>query len=232
VKIPPPVGANSFQAARNSEYLVAVEDIRKRGWRSALRSSHERLDAGQAREAASSSEKPACQRGCWYCCYLKVGVRPEEAFAIVEHVRDHFAAPQAREVREAVAANARIMRQASRADQLTATLKCAFLRDGACSIYEVRPARCRAFHAVNLRGCQDSYERPHDDSILTSFVPAMFTAAEAQREGYDAALRGGGFDSAIYEMNTALDECLTDPRPLQRFERGKPAFSRAVPGDS
>lgn len=230
--MPPPVGANSFQAARNSEYVIAVDQIRASGWRSALRASHARLDAGQSREAASSPEKPACQRGCWFCCYLKIGVRPQEAFAIVEHVRDHFAAPEAREIRAAVAANARIMRQASRADQLTATLKCAFLRDGACSIYEVRPARCRAFHAVNVRGCQDSYEHPDDLSILTSFVPAMFTASEAQRAGFDAALRDGGFDSATYEMNTALDECLTDTRPLQRFERRKPAFARAVPGDT
>lgn len=232
MRIPLPPGASPFQAARDSEYVIAVEQVRTRGWRSALRASHERLDAGQSREAARSSEKPACQRGCWYCCYLKVGVRPEEAFAIVEFIRNHFAAPLAREVRATVAANARIMRQASRADQLTATLKCAFLRDGACSIYEVRPARCRAFHAVDLRGCQESYEHPQDDSVLTSFVPAMFTASEAQRAGYDAALRTGGFDGTTYEMNTALDECLTDPRPLQRFERGKPAFARAVPGDS
>jgi len=230
--MPPVADPNEFQAARSTEYAIAVEQVRAHGWRRALRDSHARLDEGQARAAASSSEQPACQRGCWYCCYLKVGVRPEEAFAIVAYVRDNFTAPRAREVRAAVAANARIMRQASRADQLTATLKCAFLLDGACSIYAARPARCRSYHAVNLRGCQDSYAQPDNLDILTSFVPAMFTAAEAQREGYDAALRTAGFDGAVYEMNTALDECLTDPRPLQRFERGKAAFSRAVPGGS
>jgi len=222
----------AFEAASREEYTVAVGDIRKYGWRRALQASQDRLDAELAEAEADAVEKPACRSGCWFCCYLKVGVRAEEAFSIVDFVRNRFTRERSQETRRAIAANARIMRRATPADQLTARLKCAFLIDGACSIYEVRPARCRTHHAVEVERCQVLFEQPGNLNILTSYVPRIFTAGEAHRGGYDAAARDSGFDTTIYEMSTALDECLTDSRPLRRFESGRRAFSRAVPGDT
>lgn len=226
-----PAAENSFQAAQRKEYTIAIEEIRSRGWRRAARGSLDRLDRSLAAAAATAGEKPACRVGCWYCCYLKVGVRPEEAFAIVDFIRETFTPERSRELREAVAANAKVMRRSTDAEQLAATLKCPFLVDGACSIYEVRPARCRTYHAVNVKGCQDTFEQPLNMDILTSFVPEIFTAGEAHREAYGAAIRESGLDTTVYELNTALDECLTDSRPTRRFEKGKPAFARSVPGD-
>jgi len=226
------IGETAFQVARKKEYTVAVEEIGRCGWRRAAQASLARLDESLATAAAVASEKPACRVGCWYCCYLKVGVRPEEAFAIVEYVRGHFTQARSKEIREAVATNARVMRHSTPAEQLVATLKCAFLVDGACSIYEVRPARCRTFHAVNVKGCQESFEQPLNLNILNSFIPELFAAGEAHRDAYNTAVREQGLDTTVYEMNTALDECLTDSHPIRRFEKGKPAFSRAVPGDT
>ena len=227
-----PAGEAAFEAARRREYTIAVDEIKRRGWRHAIRASNDRLDESLSVAAAASKEKPACREGCWYCCYLKVGVRPEEAFSIVDFVREHFTPEQSREIRAAVAANAKVMRQLPAPERLMAALKCPFLRDGGCSIYEVRPARCRSFHAVDVSGCQQSYEQPRNLDILNSFVPEIFTAGEAHRDAYNTAVRTLGLDAAVYEMNTALEECLTDPRPLRRYEKGRPAFSRSVPGDA
>ena len=226
-----PAEENSFQAAQRKEYTIAIDEIRSRGWRRAARSSLDRLDQSLAAAAATAGEKSACRVGCSYCCYLKVGARPEEVFAIVDFVRENFTPERSKELREAVAANARIMRRSTAAEQLAATLKCPFLVDGACSIYEVRPARCRTYHAVNVKGCQDTFEQPSNMNILNSFVPEIFTAGEAHREAYGAAIRESGLDTTVYELTTALDECLTDSRPIRRFEKGKPAFARSVPGD-
>lgn len=230
--MPAPVGAAAFKAARSKEYTVAVDEIRQRGWRRAAQASQSRLDESLSAAAAASNEKSACRVGCWYCCYLKVGVRPEEAFTIVEYVREHFTQERSKEIREAVTSNARFMRRATPAEQLVASLKCPFLADGACSIYEVRPARCRSFHAVNLKGCQESFEQPQNLNILSSFVPEIYTAGEAHLDACNTAMRENGLDATVYEMNTALAECLTDSAPIRRFENGKPAFIRGMPGDS
>ena len=229
--MPVPAAESAFEAARSREYTIAVDEIRRRGWRQATQSSHDRLDERLSAAAAAASEKPACRVGCWYCCYLKVGVRPEEAFTIVDFIREHFTAERSKELREAVAANAKIMRQLPPAERLLAALKCPFLLDGACSIYEVRPARCRSFHAIDVRGCQESFEQPRNLNILTSFVPEVYATGEAHHDACSTAMRTLGLDASVYELNTALDECLTDTRPLRRFERGKPAFIRSVPGD-
>jgi Fe-S-cluster containining protein len=229
--MPVAAGQSAFEAARSREYTIAVDEIRRRGWRQATQSSHDRLDERLSAAAAAATEKLACRAGCWYCCYLKVGVRPEEAFAIVEFVRGRFSQERSRELRAEVAANAKVMRQLPAAERLVAALKCPFLLDGQCSIYEVRPARCRSFHAIDVKGCQESFEQPSNLNILTSFVPEVFAIGEAHHDACSTAMRTLGLDAAVYEMNTALDECLTDTRPLRRFERGKPAFTRSVPGD-
>ena len=123
------------------------------------------------------------------------------------------------------------MRQLPPAERLVAAMKCPFLLEGACSIYEVRPARCRSFHATDVQGCQQSFEQPRNLNILNSFVPDIFSTGEAHHDACSTAMRTLGLDASVYELNTALDECLTDSRPLQRFERGRPAFIRSVPGD-
>jgi Fe-S-cluster containining protein len=113
---------------------------------------------------------------------------------------------------------------------VTANLQCPFLAEGACSIYELRPARCRSFHATDVKGCQASFEQPQNLDILNSFVPEMYTAGEAHLGAYSTAMRENDLDSTVYEMNTALADCLTDSGPVRRFEKGKPAFSRGRTG--
>ncbi|MGB8692887.1 MAG: YkgJ family cysteine cluster protein [Steroidobacteraceae bacterium] len=219
-----PIGETAFSAARNREHTVAVDEIRQRGWRHATQASHARLDLSLGAAAAAADEQPACRAGCWYCCYFKVEVRADEAFAIVEYVREHFTPERSKELREAVNSNARLMRQATPTEQLAANLKCPFLAGGTCSIYEVRPARCRSFHAVDVQGCQETFEQPQNLNIVNSFVPEIFKAGEAYLDAYQTAMRKNGLDTTIYEMNTALADCLTDSGPIRRFEKGKPAF--------
>ena len=217
--------ADSGDPARR-EYTVAIDEIGRRGWRFTTRSSLGRLDGALAAAVAAAEVKPACRAGCWYCCHFKVEVRAEEAFAIVDHVREHFTQEQSRRLRQEVADNAKVMRRATPAEQLEANLKCPFLAEGVCSIYEVRPARCRTFHATDVEICRESYEQPHNLAIHNTLIADVSAAGEAHIEAISTALRESGYDRTLYEFNTALDACLTDTGPARRYERGKPAFGK------
>jgi Fe-S-cluster containining protein len=206
------------------EFEHVTEDLAAHGWRSALERSRRRLDAEAEAAIDASSVKPACKEGCWYCCYYRVTVHPEEAFAIVEYVRAHFDQNRGQRVREDVAANAKALRRMSHQEQLVANLKCPFLDDGRCSIYPVRPTRCRNFHAIDVDGCRRSYEEPNVE-VPNSFVDGLRNTTESVSEGYGEALRRAGFDTSVAEMNAALAACLTAATPRERFERKKRAFS-------
>ena len=226
-----PLGETAFDAAKRQEYTIAVDDIRRHGWRRAWQAAHGRLDESLAAAVADSKAQTACRAGCSYCCHFKVEIRAEEAFAIVDYVREHFSPERSREIRAAADANARVMRQASPAAQAEANLPCVFLgADGCCSIYEVRPLRCRAFHATDVERCKQSFEQPHNLDILDSQVTEVYAAGQAQQHGYNAAMGEAGYDTAMYEMSTALAACFTDTGPKRRFEKGKPAFSKPRSG--
>src|SRR5690349_14688203 len=49
-----------------------------------------RLAALQAQTIARTGVAFQCQRGCSYCCHLRVEIRPHEAFVLAAHVVTKF----------------------------------------------------------------------------------------------------------------------------------------------
>lgn len=206
------------------EYELAMSDLQKRGWQRALSASQKRHEDVTRQALSGASLRVACRAGCWYCCYYKVDAHAEEVFQIVDYVRAKFSPERAKRFRDEVAANAKTMGKLSHQDKLAVNLKCPFLDGGKCSIYEVRPARCRTFHATDVAGCKKSYEEPTNLSIPNSYVPELFTAGEAHVDGFRRALSDSGYDTGAYELNSALARALTDTTPKRRFDRRKQAF--------
>lgn len=96
----------------------------------------------------------ACKQGCNHCCHLSPAVSSVEWAAILAHVQTLPAA-----VRRRIVANADLLRgmawvfdtarrQASHptgAPPISADAECPFLVDERCSIYAVRPLKCRGY---------------------------------------------------------------------------------------
>jgi hypothetical protein len=85
----------------------------------------------------------ACQAGCNFCCHLRVMVYPYEAIALHRYLGSQLPAAQAQRVRERLKENAAQLRQSQEPFATTPRSACAFLLDGQCSVYEVRPAAAR-----------------------------------------------------------------------------------------
>ncbi len=137
---------------------------------------HAAIDQGTAKRAelaAAQGHPVACHAGCASCCDQLVMIWAAEAELVAEWLR----APERGEILRAfleaypawlersAAAIAHVQERTAALDakgQLAALVghwrlrvPCAFLRDGLCSIYEVRPGVCRNCHAV------DTSERCH-----------------------------------------------------------------------
>lgn len=184
---------------------------------------HAKLDAviaERSAEAATRGLAIACSAGCSACCASPLLVSEGEAVAVAAwlgeqpEVRARFAAAYPawnRAVGTAGAALEQARTDGARhaaAKQLRALhVMCAFNRDGLCTIYDVRPARCRKVHALDTNASCG----PDSDGQVRYFehlaTEATFEEQEPMRGALHHALRpNGGLEllcSSVHRMVTA-----------------------------
>lgn len=90
--------------------------------------------------------KPSCKKGCAYCCHIPVNVTLTEVALIKEYMEENGTV-----LSEAQKERARFQARVSDKVRMTSDKSaCIFLDDNnACSIYEVRPFKCRSHYVVN-----------------------------------------------------------------------------------
>lgn len=147
------------------------------------RELHKETDAGttaRAQHARENGLELACAPGCSYCCENIVFVFEAEALAVSrwleqpenKDAKAWFLSTYAawRQAVGDVPQRAAAARESNRAEVYAATVRevweqrvmCAFNRDGACTIYPVRPNHCRTCHALDTpdRCVSTSHEPP------------------------------------------------------------------------
>lgn len=194
----------------------------------------ERIEA-RARHAAEIGATIACKKGCAHCCAGLVMVFKGEAVAIAQWLaedenrdaREHFLAayPRWREHIGDAPERARaalMMGQEKRymeasVDAWRERVMCAFNRDGACTIYPVRPNTCRNCHALSTdERCQaDSPEPPE----TLHFVPIeeFRTNTRALSEAVHVAL--GGQPGIVTPLCQEVHDLLEDQPEVARTRR-------------
>ena len=204
------------------EMQQARADIDRLGPVAAYDSSRSRHDARLS--AAADAHTLACKSGCYWCCYFTVDVRAVEVFSILEFMARELGAAEQARVREEIAANSVLLRDLSDLERMRRNVKCPFLAQGRCSIYEARPQTCRNYHATDVTGCRASYERPEDTEIDPDFAPLVYQSGGAHVDAFCSALEQRDYDTRAYELSTALAAAIADPQSRARFEAKQPPF--------
>src|SRR4051812_504907 len=187
-----------------------------------------RLAQLQADVIARERVHIACERGCSYCCHLRVEIRPHEAFVLARHVQSRFTAAQRVELLARLQATLQRIAPLSAAQHIRAGIPCALLVDGTCSAYEGRPATCRKYYSVSVATCRAAF---HDTAApLTGELEheALRLAGNAVSLGYAKGLEDAGYDTTLYELHFALYKALTDPKAFKRYRQHKKAFVAAT----
>jgi Fe-S-cluster containining protein len=108
---------------------------------------------------------PVCAAGCGWCCHTDVLVTPPELLRIAAHLRD------TRSPEELELLTARLRELAARTGDLSEDdwrrehIACP-LHDGttsSCTIYDARPAPCRAYNSLSLPKCLERYDTGNAD---------------------------------------------------------------------
>lgn len=84
-----------------------------------------------------------------------------------------------------------------------ARLPCALL-DGAgrCTVYAVRPLRCRAFHSTDANACRAAFDG--DPDVEPAPNPTVSRLLDAVEAGYDDALTNAGVDARGVRLERGL----------------------------
>lgn len=212
----------------SEESSRAQNEIRDVGVVRAYENSRQRHDSRIA--SAPDVGTLACRSGCTWCCHFSVDVRAVEVFSILDHVERSLPAEQKARIYSEVRTNSAALRDMDDMERMRHNVRCPFLSDGRCSIYEARPQTCRNYHATDVAGCQASFEDPDNFEIDPEFAPMVFQAGGAHVDAFTRAMREAGYDTNVYELNCAIDAALSDPDARRRFESKKTPF-QALGGD-
>ena len=133
--------------------------------------------------------KPTCAKGCSACCSERLQTTREEAALIWATL----SAERRAELTPAIRAWARRFEAAeegldNKGNKAVAyrrlNLVCPLLRDGLCSVYDVRPLGCRLHTAVGPRvRCEDLQQRPHQTFAVAEHAGVVAFLELARRLG-------------------------------------------------
>lgn len=161
-----------------------------------------------------------CAKGCGYCCHTRVTATPIELFMLARGIRERWndAGDPLKDRFRGVESQTRMMPQ----DQwVESRIPCAFLAEGSCSIYEVRPLTCRTYASTSLPTCIDWYNHapvvvPHPE--LNQRMRVFILA------GMKAALAHNDLEGLGYEMGHGVEVALA-PDAEARWLAGEPIFA-------
>lgn len=211
---PPPLEQAAFDAARSAVDAAlpqgpeALLDAAVTAWARADRI----WDSIRATPAFALGTRPAaCRKGCGWCCHQRVGAAAIEVLAMARALRGRP---------EACAALA----------AWTPGKPCAFLKDGACSVYDVRPLKCRSLWHVDERHCMGKY------AGLPAFGPAPSPDFQLEPKMiYEGALKGlalplikEGRDCPGIDLMPGLQAIIDRPDAADRWAAGEAVFPTAT----
>jgi len=190
----------------------------------------------ELRPAAEARKQPgfACTAGCAWCCHQQVAAAPAEILAIADHVVRNFTPPARAALLDRLAALDARSRGLGLWGRAGLKTPCALLVDGQCSVYEVRPLRCRGVYSRNADHCRWAMETP--DEVFGNpdrhAKPGPYPVEPAKI--MDAALTGMarafnefGLAWEALELTAALRLALETPDSATRYLAGAPIFAGA-----
>jgi Fe-S-cluster containining protein len=184
----------------------------------------ERID-GLMNEALGYFQKEgagiACRAGCNFCCHLRVMVYPHEAIALFRYLRSRIPKEKADVIQARLIANAAHVGKLSREGRMATGVACAFLVDGKCSAYEVRPAACSGYHSLSKESCEAAHNAPAGSADPIPVLQGLRYVAAALDDGMDQGLAAAGLSGTRVELQTAVAALIRNPSLIGRWRSGR-----------
>jgi len=187
------------------------------------RALHRIADASLRVIAESPAEDPiACARGCCWCCYGgRVGVTIPEAAAIAESVSS-LPDSKRKEIEQRLDTATSALRRGGTSLRWRERAPCPFVDESAgdCTVYSVRPTKCRGWTAYDQEACRSSYEVGGDADPAIIISNLRMEACTGATAGHVDALNEHGLDGRSYDLEPAVLLLLRNDEAVRQWLAG------------
>jgi Fe-S-cluster containining protein len=163
----------------------------------------------------------ACKQGCNHCCHRPVGTSAPTVLRMAMSLRAGLSEAEFADALARVVALDQKTHGAEWNPTERPPLPCAFLVDGACAVYEVRPLVCRAWNSADAEACRRALGQ---DSVEMRFDLFQRTTFSAVEKGLQAALQSNGLDPTDLELTAAIRVAMESSDACERWLAGEPIF--------
>ena len=157
--------------------------------------------------------KVACFKGCHWCCHQAVFANSYELHFLSEKIKTHFTSEELAGVIAKTEAKYLITSELSEEDILKYKAPCPLLKEGACSAYASRPMACRIYLSTKLETCLEFYKNPENETNFPALIDFPLRAGKMMNEGFRAALKEFGIETAEFRMEEGLRITLKNNQP-------------------
>ena len=157
--------------------------------------------------------KVACFKGCHWCCHQAVFANSYELHFLSERIKKNFNSEELADLIAKTDAKHAITSELSEDKVLLFKSPCPLLRDGSCSSYAARPMACRIYLSTKLETCLEFYHHPENEANFPALIDFPLRAGKMMNEGFRAALKEFGIETAEFRMEEGLSITLKNNQP-------------------
>ena len=157
--------------------------------------------------------KVACFKGCHWCCHQAVFANSYELHFLSEKIKKNF---NPEDLTVVIAkTDAKYLATSNLSDDHILKYKapCPLLQEGACSAYTARPMACRIYLSTKLQTCLEFYHHPENETNFPALIDLPLRAGQMMNEGFRAALKESGIETAEFRLEEGLRITLKNNQP-------------------
>jgi Fe-S-cluster containining protein len=155
----------------------------------------------------------ACHKGCHWCCHQAVYANSYELHFLSEKIKTRFPSDKISKWIEAAETKYTATSQMNEVEVSKYKAPCPLLENGACSVYEARPMACRIYLSTRLETCMEFYHHPENEHNYPALIDFPLKAGRMMNEGFMAALKENGIETAEFRLEEGLRIVLKNDQP-------------------
>lgn len=155
----------------------------------------------------------ACHKGCQWCCHQAVYANSYELHFLSEKIKVSFSPENILKLQERTETKFAVTSQMSEVEIAKYKSPCPLLENGTCTIYEARPMACRIYLSTKLETCLEFYRHPDNELNYPALIEFPLHAGRMMNEGFMAALKEYGIETAEFRLEAGLRISLTNDQP-------------------
>ncbi len=163
--------------------------------------------------AGRHNQPVACQKGCEWCCHQAVFANSYELHYLSAKIKSSFTPEEQKNLIIRAENKNAVTSALSETEQLKYKSPCPLLKEGACSAYAARPMACRIYLSTQLQSCLEFFHYPENEANYAALIDFPLRAGQMINEGFCAALKEIGVETAEFRMEAGLEIVLKQEQP-------------------